>query len=307
MSGSIPDAALLLSRVIPPRITQFVNASLEAGCADVLARWFLTMPDSYWFKISPEKYLAIAGRIPDGTQRAEFLAICMHCLATQGGLPDDDEEIAFITAISIERIVALRPYLNRLCSRENGQIIPAVAEETINERQEYSAKKAEAGQKGGKQKQAVLSSAKQKVAVLDSAQAKPSQTNKQTDKQTDKQTVVEELPHETSPENDTNATTTICDGIAETIRSYLNIPETAGWKTQGDVKSIALELADLGATAAQVAEFIKTRQKPPGKAYWSQDFLKWRASQPASAPTERKITKAPADYLKLYEGGKKSA
>jgi hypothetical protein len=97
------------------------------------------MPDSYWFKISPEKYLAIAGRIPDGTQRAEFLAICMHCLATQGGLPDDDEEIAFITAIAVERIAALRPYLNRLSKREDGQIIPSLAEETIKDTEQHNA------------------------------------------------------------------------------------------------------------------------------------------------------------------------
>lgn len=235
------------------------------------------MADSYWFKISPEKYLTIAGRIPDGTQRAEFLSICMHCLAVQGGLPDDDEEIAFITAIALERITALRPYLNRLCVRENGEILPAVALEAIAERQEYGAKKAEAGQKGGKQKQVNASSAKQTLAVLDSAVAKPSQTNKQTNRQTDKQeTAVAVFAHE--PTGDDDAITETCDQIAAVVRDYLKIPDTSGWKTQDEISDIAIKLDGIGATADQVADFIQTRRKPPGQKYWVQDFLVWRGS-----------------------------
>ena len=91
-----------------------------------------------WFKIYPAKYLSIAGRIPDGTQRAEFLYIAMHCL-NQGPLPDDNEEIAFITAIAPERIKALRPYLNRLCQTNDGKIMSHLALETIEKTEEYKA------------------------------------------------------------------------------------------------------------------------------------------------------------------------
>lgn len=104
--------------------------------------------------------------------------------------------------------------------------------------------------------------------------------------------VVEEFPHETLHEGPTtNATTAICEGIRNVLCQYLNIPQTAGWKTRAHVSEIALELADLGGTAEQVLEFIKTRQKPPSsKKYWIDDFLNWRASQlPSLKVVERKF------------------
>lgn len=149
----------------------------------------MAMNDADWYKIFPAKYLSVAGRIPNGTQRAEFLLIVMHCLE-QGPLPNDDEEIAFITAIDVERITALRPYLNRLCKADGNIIIPCLAEDTIAERIEFGAKKATGGRKGGKQTEAEPSTAKQEQAQPSTAKhgkTEPSQANNQTDRQTIKQ------------------------------------------------------------------------------------------------------------------------
>jgi hypothetical protein len=198
----------------------------------------------------------------------------------------------------VERIAALRPYLNRLSKREDGQIIPSLAEETIAERREYSEKQALSGRKGGKQAHTPESEPQAKPSKPQGSLGKPQAVlsdpqAKQTDKQTDKQiVVVEEFPHETLHEEPTtNATTAICEGIRNVLCQYLNIPQTAGWKTRAHVSEIALELADLGGTAEQVLEFIKTRQKPPSsKKYWIDDFLNWRASQlPSLKVVERKF------------------
>ena len=180
--------------------------------------------ESYWFKINPEKYLSIAARIPDGTQRAEFLAICMHCLAAQGPLPNDDEEIAFITAIAIDRIKALRPYLNRLCRAEDGQIIPTLAEDTIAERREFSEKQASNGRSGGKKTQAQPSEAQAPSstakAPLDDTQAI------QTDKQTNKQ-ARQKPARVASPDPISNALEEVYPGSATNFRAMREMFELA--------------------------------------------------------------------------------
>jgi len=104
--------------------------------------------DSNWFKMWPARRLAVAAAIPNGTQRAEFLYLVDYCLEL-GPLPDDDEEIAFMTAMEPERITALRPYLKRLATFHDGKMMINLAAQTIQERQEFAERMAKNGQKGG--------------------------------------------------------------------------------------------------------------------------------------------------------------
>jgi hypothetical protein len=155
------------------------------------------------------------------------LLIVMHCL-DQGPLPDDDDEIAFITAIAPERIKLLRPYLNRLCQSADGTIIPNVANDTASERKEFSEKKAKAGRKGGEQSQAKPSSAQ---AVLESAQAKPSSAQadaSQTDRQTDRQTDMQETRAGDSPSPVYEALEEIYPGSANNFRTMREMFDLAG-------------------------------------------------------------------------------
>lgn len=203
--------------------------------------------DADWFKIYPAKYLSIAGRIPDGTQRAEFLLIVLHCL-DQGPLPNDDDEIAFITAISIDRIKLLRPYLNRLCQADSDTVIPCLAADTIAERREFSEKKAKAGREGGKQNQAKPSSAKQNQAVLSKAKQNEAQPS-QTDRQTDRQAVVgddNDDDPKPSPKN-------LSDAIAEAMGMKF-IPEG---KPGDKLRTIAEEFRLAGIKPDDVTEFVK--------------------------------------------------
>lgn len=259
------------------------------------------MADSYWFKINPEKYLSIAGRIPDGTQRAEFLAICLHCLAMQGALPDDDEEIAFITAIGLERIKALRPYLNRLCRREDGELIPTVAEEAIIERREYSEKQASSGRKGGKQAKAIQSNPQGSLndtsvnesnpqGSLNDTQAK--QTDRQTDK-TDRQTAAARaIPKSLSGKLQAVAaaekTTEEIEALTCQLISFYGVNGSSGWQLQGKYQSAAIELHGQQATTEQITAFWRYRKKKPAIQYFVTDFLSWRAS----ADADRKNTSA---------------
>lgn len=104
--------------------------------------------DSNWFKMWPARRLAVAAAIPNGTQRAEFLYLVDYCLEL-GPLPDDDEELAFMTAMEPERIKALRPYLKRLATFQNGKMMINLAAQTIQERQEFAERMANNGRQGG--------------------------------------------------------------------------------------------------------------------------------------------------------------
>ena len=129
-----------------------------------------------WVKISPALYLAESVPIPDGILRLIFLGLAMQCLK-DGSLPDDDDALAYGLSVPVEYIKNLRPHLNRLGSVENGRLRIQIADQTLAERQEFSRKKAEAGQKGGKSPKAMSSIQKQAEAVLDTAKqakAKPS-------------------------------------------------------------------------------------------------------------------------------------
>ena len=263
-----------------------------------------------WFKIYPAKYLSIAGRIPDGTQRAEFLYIAMHCL-NQGSLPDDDDELSFITAIAIDRIKNLRPYLNRLCSAKDGKLIVCLAEETIAERMEFSAKKAQAGKKGGEQRQAPLSTAKQKEAQLDDAQANPSQTNKQTDRQ--------EVVVKKEGKNDDGQLVKNPLSLDDAVAQAMGMSRLPEGKPGEKLRSIAEDFRAAGILPAEVTAFADDwvrRKVQSGKPnvvlipdYLAADCPGWvkldRAKKNgATADAKKHVTvQAPDDYAAFYKQG----
>lgn len=290
---SFPDL-FLTGKPDAPRLA-FSQTGLPVGYR-MHQRYLVRVCAMDWFKVWPSQYLNVINRIPDGIQRGAFSLLLLHCL-NEDGLPNNDEEISYNTGLPVEVITSLRPHLKRLATIEGDRIMINLAAETIQERQEFSAKKAASGQKGGLSRQtkpqaeeatpkqsqtgeakqslassdqAMLSSAKQKEASL-------SQTDRHADMQTNRQkTAVAVFSRE--PTDDDDAATEPCDKIAEVVRDYLQIPETSGWKAQGEVNDIAIQLAGVGANSAQVSEFIKTRRKPPGQKYWVQDFLVWRGS-----------------------------
>lgn len=137
--------------------------------------------DNNWYRIAPSEYIIVAMRIPDAVQRAEFIYLTMICLSN-GPLPDDDEEIAFVSGLPAEHVKALRPYLNRLSTATGeGQFMTDLAVATINEKKSFIERKTEAGRRGGeakarkeKGKLAKPSSAKQCQDISSSAIAKGS-------------------------------------------------------------------------------------------------------------------------------------
>src|SRR5262245_52203949 len=102
--------------------------------------------DNNWFKISPSKLLAIMSSLPTGQMRAHMMLLVTVYLS-DGGLPDDDEALAFRSALPLEDIRALRPYFRFLGRCEGGRLYFTFAEEIIMERVEFAEKKANAAKK----------------------------------------------------------------------------------------------------------------------------------------------------------------
>lgn len=121
-----------------------------------------------WYKYTPSQALSLVSCIPDGTQRGEFLLLMNLCLE-HGPLPDDDARIALRAAIPIERVRALRPYLNELSTVKDGLLMIDLAATLVKERKEYGERMALNGSKGGRPKaEAEQSPAKPGKAELSS-------------------------------------------------------------------------------------------------------------------------------------------
>ena len=103
-----------------------------------------------------------------------------------GGLPDSDTKLAFLTGLPIEDIEALRPYFEFLGRCEGGRLYLDFAEDVIMERVEFAEKKANAGAKRWKSSDSSAKSEtpKQSTAKHSKAQLSTVKPYKQTDKQT---------------------------------------------------------------------------------------------------------------------------
>lgn len=105
--------------------------------------------ENNWYKIFPLQILSHVDRIPDATMHGDFLLLAMHCLE-KNGLPDDNEELSWLTRLSVERIQQLRPYLNRLSDAADGKLMIRFIGEIIQERVEYAERRSNAGKQGGR-------------------------------------------------------------------------------------------------------------------------------------------------------------
>jgi len=105
--------------------------------------------ENNWYKIFPLQILSHVDRIPDATMHGDFLLLAMHCLE-KNGLPDDNEELSWLTRLSVDRIQQLRPYLNRLSDAVDGKLMIRFVGEIIQERVEYAERRSNAGKQGGR-------------------------------------------------------------------------------------------------------------------------------------------------------------
>lgn len=164
--------------------------------------------DNNWFKIWPSKMRSLISSLPTGRMRADMTLLIMTYL-DDGGLPDSDTKLAFLTGLPIEDIQALRPYFEFLGRCEDGRLYLDFAEDVIMERVEFAEKKANAGAKRWKSNAeqtkpedstpkpeiAQLSTAKQRNAVHSTAMP-----YKQTDIQTESESTIV-LSGARAPEN----------------------------------------------------------------------------------------------------------
>jgi hypothetical protein len=138
--------------------------------------------DNNWFKIWPSKMRSLVSSLPTGRMRADMTLLIMTYL-DDGGLPDSDTKLAFLTGLPIEDIQALRPYFEFLGRCEGGRLYLDFAEDVIMERVEFAEKKANAAAKrwDGKTKEPVPSKAMQPPP--DDSDAQPKKAQKSTAKQ----------------------------------------------------------------------------------------------------------------------------
>jgi hypothetical protein len=91
------------------------------------------------------------------------------------------------------------------------------------------------------------------------------------------------------------------DSLSELLCELHGIGDKAGWQLKDKFQSLAIVLAGLDATPAQVKEFWASRTKKPAINYFAGDFTTWRAGQHSTANTSQsKSTVAPADYAAFY-------
>src|SRR5262249_40556940 len=149
--------------------------------------------DNNWYKVWPSKLRSLVSSLPSGRMRANMTLLMMTYL-DEGGLPDSDTRLSFLTALPIEDIQELRPYFQFFGRCEGGRLYLDFAEDLIMERVEFAEKKANAAAKrwdskakqttkddsGAEPKKAAQSTAKQRKAQHSTA--KP---DKQTDRHTD--------------------------------------------------------------------------------------------------------------------------
>jgi len=148
--------------------------------------------DNNWFKIWPSKLRSLVSSLPTGRMRADMTLLIVTYL-DDGGLPDSDPKLAFLTGLPIEDIQALRPYFEFLGRCEGGRLYIDFAEDVIMERVEFAEKKANAAaqrwkgnESKAKQPPPEDSDAQPKIAVQSTAkQRKARQSTAMPNKHTD--------------------------------------------------------------------------------------------------------------------------
>ncbi|HWQ32279.1 MAG TPA: hypothetical protein VNQ79_05295 [Blastocatellia bacterium] len=129
-----------------------------------------------WFKICPARWLNEVNRIPDASLRGDCLLVLMHCL-NESAILNSDDEIAWITSLSVERVRQIRPWLNRLCVNPDAETCqPRLVEEAKAEKRGFVQRKAEAGRKRWEMRQeAQRSNIEQQPHTAEQAEPEPEQ------------------------------------------------------------------------------------------------------------------------------------
>lgn len=73
------------------------------------------------------------------------------------------------------------------------------------------------------------------------------------------------------------------ENIAEMLFALYGISESGGWRIQDQIRSVAIELAGLGATPEQTKKFFDSRSKKPAISFFARDFISWRATEVSKA------------------------
>lgn len=104
-----------------------------------------------WYKVSPSRFRAIVGCLPSGRAKATLTLLAMIYL-DEGGLPDNDARLAFMTGLPLQDIQELSPAWEFLGRRENGCLVIDFLEDILAERANFAEKMTVLGSKGGKAK-----------------------------------------------------------------------------------------------------------------------------------------------------------
>lgn len=261
--------------------------------------------DANWFKVWPAQWLNILNRIPNVSVRSDVLMLAFHCL-NEGGLPDNDDDISWISGLPAERVTELRPYLARLATVQDGRLMLSFVAEVIEERQQFAERRSRAArarykQDGNAEQSSALPHGAESTSAMQSnaMQCSPMQSNalpnKQTDKQTDRQTsmqaeegrarVREEGPPPPSDEDcftslpaDEPAIEAELDVLKAAVYEVCGLQPT-GWRLDGEAKSRAIELHAIGTTPGELRAACLARGSPFKLDFVVKDFQHERAKR----------------------------
>lgn len=79
------------------------------------------------------------------------------------------------------------------------------------------------------------------------------------------------------------ATETKLNALKAELRSCYALTDSSGWRLNGQLESLAIELYGMHATPEEVQAFWHYRKKKPAPQYFVLDFITWRAQTPAAA------------------------
>jgi hypothetical protein len=266
-----------------------------------------------WYQVHPSEVITIASRFPDVRLRMIFNWILTNYLSVEG-LPDDDEEIAYLTGLSIEDVTAMRPYWKRLGRIENGRIYINYAEEVIADKQMYVEQKSSAanarwknaqdGPKKKTPKPPTDSSAEQRNATHSNADPNP--TPHKNEKPKPPAIETKDLPS-TSDATHSDAQQRNAKLCHKDIHTYIQEEGTARAREENSVlakieaieqaviseygytiiepflerqiKSVVGKCNAAGFDAAAIREYVSSRSKPPSLNFLCQEMQTWRASR----------------------------
>jgi hypothetical protein len=263
-----------------------------------------------WNKIFAADWVNLAYQVHDQRLANALMMLMMHCL-NQGGLPDDNEEIADITRVPVEDIQALRELrcVRRTIRIEGGKLYFEIVSTMIQEKAEFSRKQAERANKGrGKPEPAAESRSEPEPTTASHGEPRRATANHgqpiQACSHASNQAGMQAAPApEDSPDYLAGDESSLPGDLTEFEQAIkaVTCEKSNNGTVNLRVKQAAKELAAEGFALAELHAFDAAQSKSPQLNFIVREMVAWRKDK-ARAPADGKGFKSQADHNSAAKG-----